>query len=355
MAGRFENRGGGKLVRREVADTRKELYIVQILDTSGSMNDVIRVNSEVEGERSVRKITQLNEAINASLRSMKRFEETNVDYKIYVQFIELNSFGRAYFNRFEHVESLTEAVELSAEGCTCLDQSLNTLLKYINTDYLGQHCNHPISVILMSDGEPTNRNGYALKEQGYRSIIDNCKETLRNRGYLNNIEFYAVDVGCNEAGRSMLRYFVKGDKSANENHYFAVSECDSIVDVLDKVTRLSLTSRTRKTVNASGYSTYGTARYSTQDSAVAPIGGRTIYMSDSTPIDAPQSGGDEDNQRKAEDIMKRLLALESELRDVMGPSTATSNSGNTDDTEEDCGTIDNLNRLLRELSKTKLK
>ena len=80
----FQPRGISRKPMREVRDTRKPLYVVFVLDTSSSMYDYLSVNMEGETKQ-VRKIEELNQGLGDALNSLRRFENSNVLYKVYIR------------------------------------------------------------------------------------------------------------------------------------------------------------------------------------------------------------------------------------------------------------------------------
>lgn len=221
---------------KSVVDTRKPLYIVQILDTSGSMDGSSTVVGDDGTAKQIKKIEQLNQGMKLVIKSLKEFEEASVMYKVYFQVIELNSYGTALFPEFVPVSKQLEEVKFEAEGCTCLGNSLSTLKTYISQKYMPGY-NKALSVILMSDGWPTDVNGYVTDKKGYETVIDEFKSYLTEMDYARNVDLYSIAVG-DDACEEMLKYF------SGEERFFLVGESESIADKLDFVTRQTLAHHT---------------------------------------------------------------------------------------------------------------
>ncbi len=224
-------------VEREIANDKKPLYLIEILDTSSSMNECSEIVTETGEKKKISKIEQLNQGIKKVLQSLKKFEDENVMYKVYLQIIELNSYGKALFPEFVPIARNVEEIRFEAYGCTCLENSVNTLKRYINRKYMPGY-NRAVSVILMSDGHPTDGNGFETTRAAYETIIDEWNEHLTKSDYKRNVETYAIAVGDN-ADEEMLRYF-----AGDESHFFRVEESESLADKLDFATRMSLAHHT---------------------------------------------------------------------------------------------------------------
>lgn len=228
-------------VAKPVIDTRKPLYIVQILDTSGSMDGSSTVIGEDGAAKQIKKIEQLNQGMKLVIKSLKEFEEASVMYKVYFQVIELNSYGTALFPEFVPVNKQLEEVKFEAEGCTCLGNSLSSLKTYISQKYMPGY-NKALSVILMSDGCPTDVNGYLLDKKDYEAVIDEFKSYLAEMDYARNVDLYSIAVG-DDACEEMLKYF------SGEERFFLVGESESIADKLDFVTRQTLAHHTTQSTS----------------------------------------------------------------------------------------------------------
>ena len=113
----FITRGNaGDITVRAIADTRKPLYIVQILDTSGSMEGESTVVGEDGSVKKIKKIDQLNEGMKLVIKSLKEFEDNNVLYRVFFQVNELNSYGKALFPEFMPISGELEEVKFEADG-----------------------------------------------------------------------------------------------------------------------------------------------------------------------------------------------------------------------------------------------
>ena len=257
---RFSSRGNmsnfsGKAVRlgeRVVNDNRKPIYLVLILDKSGSMSGESTVFNERGEAVSISKIEQLNDGVRRVIKSLKNFEADNPLYKVYLQIIELDSYGKAVFPEFKPVSRGFEEIRFEASGCTELRASLNTLKTFINAKYLrddrpereGKGYNKAVSVILMSDGWPTDSNGIEQTGPAYRNVIDEFNQYLVEMDYARSVDKYSMAVG-DDACEDMLRYFSDGDEDLGENsRFYRVEACESIASALDYLTRASLAHHT---------------------------------------------------------------------------------------------------------------
>lgn len=239
----FQPRGISRKPMREVRDTRKPLYFVFVLDTSSSMNESISINSDEGAIKQAKKIEELNQGLGDALNSLRRFEANNVLYRIYYQIIELNSYGAALFPGFVPLALQSEKICFEANGVTCLENSLSTLKTFLDPKQM-PGCNHAINVILMSDGYPTDVEGYVVEENVYQKTIDDFKNYLETRGLKPNVDLYSIGVG-EGACEEMLSSF------ADEGKYYVVEDLESLAAKLDFVTRKSLVRLTTHIVNLS--------------------------------------------------------------------------------------------------------
>lgn len=224
-------RGGRENLRHE-AEVRKPIYFVFIVDTSGSMGDSVRVVCEKSGaEQYVTKIEQLNEGLGKAIGSLRDFEKSNSQFKVFFQIIELNSYGGALFDEgFIPLSDRDVTIELTAKGATCLENSLNTLVSFLTPEYM-PGCRRAVNVILMSDGQPTDVNGYFLTPERYTAVIDTFKGYLTEKKMRSNIDLYAI--GVEGACKEMLKLF------ADEGKYYEVGATESLASWIDRVTRVS--------------------------------------------------------------------------------------------------------------------
>ena len=227
----FQPRGTSRKPAREVRDTRKPLYIIFVLDTSSSMYDYLSVSADGE-TRQVRKIEELNQGLGSALNSLRRFESSNVLYKIYYQIIELNSYGKALFPDFVPLSLQSERICFEANGVTCLENSITTLKTFLDPKHM-PGCNRAINVILMSDGYPTDIEGYVVEDEVYKNTINDFKDYLEERGLKPNVDLYSIGVG-EDACEQMLACF------ADEGKHYMVEDLESLAQKLDFVTRKSL-------------------------------------------------------------------------------------------------------------------
>ena len=237
----FQPRGTSRKPMREVRDTRKPLYIVFVLDTSSSMYDYLSVNTEGETKQ-VRKIEELNQGLGDALNSLRRFEKSNVLYKVYYQIIELNSYGKALFPDFVPLSLQSEKICFEANGVTCLENSLTTLKTFLDPKHM-PGCNRAVNVILMSDGYPTDVEGYVVDDAVYKKTIRDFKNYLEERGLRPNVDLYSIGVG-EDACKEMLSFF------ADEEKYYMVEDLESLAQKLDFVTRKSLVRLTTRVVRS---------------------------------------------------------------------------------------------------------
>ena len=239
----FQPRGISRRPMREVKDTRKPLYMVFILDTSSSMDESVSVQGKNGEMRSVKKIEELNEGLSDALNSMRRFEANNVLYKVYYQIIELNSYGKALFPDFVPLSVQSEEVKFQAQGVTCLENSITTLKSFLDPKHL-PGCNRAVNIILMSDGYPTDTEGYVVDEDVYGKTIRDFKIYLEERGLRPNMDIYSIGVG-DDACEDMLTTF------ADPGKFYRVEEMESLAEKLDFVTRKSLVRHATRPVNSS--------------------------------------------------------------------------------------------------------
>lgn len=238
---------------RVVEDNRKPIYIIYILDTSGSMSDkTVIIKTETGEEVAITKIQELNKGIAVVIESLRKFENEHPLYKFYVQFIELNSYGRAVFPEFQPLSRGFESFEFEAGGCTELRASLNTCKEFISDKHLkdtrasreGKAYNKAVSIILMSDGQPTDCNGIEQTGPAYRNVIDEFDSYLEEKDYKRNVERYSIAVGA-DACKDMLKYFCDGDDTSEENsRFFYIKDCKDIVNALNLVTEHTIAHHT---------------------------------------------------------------------------------------------------------------
>ena len=242
----------GGIGMRVVNDNRKPIYIVYIFDKSGSMFGISNVINEDGEVVQISKIEQLNMGVKKLIKTLKEFEDSNPLYKIYLQIIELDSYGKAVFSEFQPISRGFEEITFEADGCTELRASLSTLKTYISPKYLKDEragredkgYNKAVSVILMSDGWPTDVNGIEQTGPAYRGVVDEFKKYLRDMDYARNVDLYSMAVG-DDACEDMLRYFSDGDEDlGDQTRFYRVEECESIANALDFMTRATLAHHT---------------------------------------------------------------------------------------------------------------
>ncbi|MBE6543179.1 MAG: hypothetical protein E7675_02135 [Ruminococcaceae bacterium] len=221
----FMPRGATTKSKREVKDTRKPSYKIYILDTSTSMLGTIPVLDGGDEIKTVRKIDELNRGVELSLKSLKEFEEKNVLYKIFYQIIELNSYGKALFSEFVPVASANDKIAFQADGVTCLENSLNTCLTYLDPKYMPGN-KRTIDIFLFSDGCPTDVDGYRKIRSEYLKTLELFDHELQVRGLAPYVTKHAIFIGDDESGEETLRSF------ADEGNFYLVKDTESIADKL---------------------------------------------------------------------------------------------------------------------------
>ena len=226
----YEPRGISRGAKREMRDTRIPVYIAYIMDTSSSMNDIIAIAREGQTIE-VRKIDEANQGLEDSLNSLRAFEAENVLYKVYVQILQLDTYGKPLFSNFVPLSSLSEKIVFEANGVTCLENSITPLKKFLTPEYL-PGCNRAVNVILMSDGHPTDTDGNIVQESVYTKTIRDFKDELETRGIKGNVDLYAIGVG-KDCDKKMLKTF------ADEGKYYELAEMASLRNLLSFVTRVS--------------------------------------------------------------------------------------------------------------------
>ena len=252
--GRVRNEEGefGGVGERVVNDNRKPIYLVFILDTSGSMTGTSTIINEMGDNITIPKIEQLNQGVKKVINSLQDFEENNPLYRLYLQIIELNSYGKAVFQEFQPVSKGFEEIMFQANGCTELRASLNTLKTFISDKYLrddrpgreGKGYNKAVSVILMSDGWPTDSNGVEQSGPVYKNVINEFNNYLVEQDYYRNVDKYSIAVG-DDACEDMLKYFCDGGEDlGDQTRFYRVDKCESIANALDYLTRATLAHHT---------------------------------------------------------------------------------------------------------------
>ena len=230
--------------KREIKDTRKPSYKIYILDTSTSMIGTIPVaDSECE-IKNIRKIDELNYGVELSLKSLREFEEKNVLYKIMYQIIELNSYGKALYSEFVPVSANHEKIVFQANGVTCLENSLNTALTFLDPKHMPEN-KRMIDIFLFSDGCPTDIDGYPKSRSEYLKTLEEFDKEIEKRGLKSYVAKHAIFIGDDKNGEETLRAF------ADEGNFYRVNETESIAEKLNFVTIKSQKRQTsRKLISA---------------------------------------------------------------------------------------------------------
>ncbi len=232
------NKGNLKGVRPAKEETRTDLFEMFFCDTSGSMGCATRVVGETGEEKSIPKIDQLNEGFKMAHKSMLRFMDENTRFFIKYQLIELNTYCKAMFNTYKNVDddgyNLSE-IKFTADGVTNIEALFNTAIQFINKKHLGNY-NRTLNIVMMSDGIPTDVNGFALSKERSRKIVDKFKGYLDEHDLSRNVAFYFIAIG--DEAEEFGRYF------AGDDHFYKVEDCESISEKFDFVTRQTLADST---------------------------------------------------------------------------------------------------------------
>lgn len=229
---KFFQKGNVKGPRPVKDDTRSPLYMLFAVDCSGSMGECTYIINESGESVYVPKIDQANQGIKLAVKSMQRFMKENTRFQIKWLPFELNTYSKPIFGNYESVNdhSLAESV-FKAEGSTNIEPLFNGFAQYITRKYLGGY-NRSINIIIMSDGVPTDIDGWALSEERWKKIVDKFKAYLDENDFSRNVEFYFIAVG--DEAEPFGRYF------AGDDHFIKVEDTESIADKIDFATRLSL-------------------------------------------------------------------------------------------------------------------
>ena len=229
---KFFQKGNVKGPRPVKDDTRTPLYMLFAIDCSGSMGEGTYIINESGESVYVPKIDQANQGIKLAVKSMQRFMMENTRFQIRWLPFELNTYSKPIFGNYESVNdhSLAESI-FKAEGSTNIEPLFNGFAQYIAKKYLGGY-NRAINVIIMSDGVPTDIDGWALSEERWKKIVDKFKAYLDENDFSRNVEFYFIAVG--DEAEPFGRYF------AGDEHFIKVEDSESIADKIDFATRLSL-------------------------------------------------------------------------------------------------------------------
>lgn len=225
-------KGNVKGSRPAKDDTRTPLYMLFAVDSSGSMGESTHVINESGESMYIPKIDQANEGVKLAVKSMQRFMKENTRFQIKWLPFELNTYSKPIFNGYESVNdhSLTESV-FRAEGSTNIEPLFNGFASFISRKYLGGF-NRAVNIILLSDGVPTDIDGWALSEDDWKGKVDKFKAYLDENDFSRNVEFYFIAVG--DEAEPFGRYF------AGDDHFLKAEDTESIADKIDFATRLSL-------------------------------------------------------------------------------------------------------------------
>lgn len=224
----------GKQAPKE--DARTPLYMLYGIDCSGSMSEDIRVIGEDGETKYVSKIDQANEGFRLCAKSINRFARENTRFLPKWHVVELNTYCKPVFSSFVtvHDHSLAES-QFTANGSTNIEALFNTFATFITQKHLGNY-NRAVNVIVLSDGVPTDVDGWALSETEYKKRVDKFKAYLDEHDFSRNVEFYFIAVG--DDAEPFGRYF------AGDDHFYKVEDCESLADKLDFVTRQTLANST---------------------------------------------------------------------------------------------------------------
>jgi len=240
-------RGKVKGVRAAKDETRTPLYTMFIGDLSGSMCMETRVIGESGEEKRIPKIDQLKYGFSMAYDSMGRFEAENTRFCVKYQFVELNTYCKALFPSYVSISdpqySLKEAA-FTADGVTNIEAAFNTAMQFITKKH-AENCNRAINVIMISDGIPTNVNGYPLSEKEWKTAVDKLNAYLEKNDFARSVVFYFIAVG--DEAEPFGRYF------AGDERFYKVEDCENLGDKLDFVTRQTLADSTTISGNPIGY------------------------------------------------------------------------------------------------------
>ncbi len=226
------SKGNVKGSRPAKDDTRTPLYMLYAVDSSGSMGESTHIINERGEDCYVPKIDQANQGVKLAAKSMLRFMKENVRFQVKWQVFELDTYCKPVFQGYESINdhSLAESV-FKAEGSTNIEALFNGFAGFITRKYLGGY-NRTLNIIIMSDGVPTDIDGWALSEPAWKKIVDKFKAYLDENDFSRNVEFYFIAVG--DEAEPFGRYF------AGDDHFLKVEDTESIADKIDFATRLSL-------------------------------------------------------------------------------------------------------------------
>lgn len=237
MFGNFR-KGKRTITRLAKDDTRTPLYIIFGGDLSGSMAEETKVIDSKGNAVFVPKIDQLNQGFRMTQKSLVRFMKENTRFQVKYQFIELNTYCKPLFPTYEPINdpnyNLGE-VTFTAGGSTNINALFKSILNFLSHKHLGNY-NRAVNIILLSDGVPTDVDGWALSEEAWKKEVDEFNSYLDEHDLTRNTEKYFIAVG--PEAEPFGYYF------AGEDHFFTLDESESIADKLDFVTRLSLTNST---------------------------------------------------------------------------------------------------------------
>ncbi len=225
-------KGNVKGSRLAKDDTRTPLYMLFAVDSSGSMGESTHIINESGESVYIPKIDQANDGVKLAAKSMQRFMKENTRFQVKWQVFELNTYSKPIFSGYESVNdhSLAESV-FKAEGSTNIEPLFNGFASFISRKHLGGY-NRAVNIILLSDGVPTDIDGWALSEADLKGKVDKFKAYLDENDFSRNVEFYFIAVG--DEAEPFGRYF------AGDDHFLKVEDTESIADKIDFATRLSL-------------------------------------------------------------------------------------------------------------------
>lgn len=270
-------------------DTRTPLFLLYGIDSSGSMSEATHIVGESGESTYIPKIDQANQGIAKAVKSMVRFQKENTRFQIKWQVVELNTYCKPVFPTYVSVNdhTLSES-QFKAEGSTNIEALFNTYAAFITQKQLGNY-NRAVNVILMSDGVPTDVDGWALSEEKWKKVVDKFKTYLDDNDFSRNVEFYFIAVG--DDAEPFGRYF------AGEGHFFKVEDSESLADKLDFVTRQTLADSTTIPTNPIGYTDISDE--DEEDEAAAPIASYSDDIDDAE--DDDDSFGEDDTDDMDED------------------------------------------------------
>jgi uncharacterized protein YegL len=225
----------------------KPLPVFLLLDVSGSMNEVIdpenvrRTGKTLESdgktwelvEGGTTKIQILNEAVRKMIESLSAEERMETEF-----LVSIITFGDSSIQHLPPTPaSSVQWAEMTADGCTAMGAAFALAKELIEDKNVVPSRAYRPTVVLVSDGEPT----------------DNWKQPLESliaEGRSSKCFFMAMGIGDNP-GMSVLERFISQtpvlaevNGTAIRNTVFRAADADKIHEFFRKVT-MSVTMRSK--------------------------------------------------------------------------------------------------------------